>query len=206
MYEFGMVGYKMADNLFKIVCVGDGAVGKTSITLRTCHGKFDGEYLLTVGVEFGTKICMIDKQNEVRLQIWDTAGQERFRFLQPAYYRGAHGALIVFDITRKESFNNIPTWLGNVVDTVGESIPTILVGNKCDLDDVRIVTFAEGKRLAEELSTQYKTVIPFFEASAKTNQNVEEIFLKLAEMMSEERLIQFKNAAEWQERAEGTWW
>jgi small GTP-binding protein len=206
MYEFGMVGYKMDDNLFKLVCVGDGAVGKTSITVRTCHGQFDGEYLLTIGVEFGTKVCTIDGRNEVRLQIWDTAGQERFRFLQPAYYRGAHGALMVYDLTRKESFNNIPTWLGNIVDTLGESIPTILVGNKCDLDDVRVVTFEEGKRLAEELSTQYKRVIPFFEASAKTNQNVEEMFLKLAQMMSEERLIHVEKAVEWKETAAGDWW
>ena len=195
----------MNDNLFKIVCVGDGAVGKTSITIRTCHGKFDSEYLLTVGVEFGTKICTIDN-NEVRLQIWDTAGQERFRFLQPAYYRGAHGALIVYDVTRKESFNHIPTWIANVVDTLDESIPTVLVGNKCDLDELRVVTVEEGQLLAEELSTQYKRVIPFFEASAKTNQNVEEIFLKLVEMMSEERLVHVKKAAEWKETAEGTWW
>jgi len=201
-----MVVQEMNENLFKIICIGDGAVGKTSITVRICHGQFDGNYIMTIGVEFGTKICMIDGQNEVRLQIWDTARQERFRFLQPAYYRGAHGALLVYDVTRNESFKNIPSWIGNLVDTIDESIPTILVGNKCDLDDVRIVTFEEGKRLAEDLSAQYKRVIPFFEASAKTNQNVEDIFHQLGKMMLEERLVHVKKAAGWKETAAGDWW
>jgi small GTP-binding protein len=195
----------MNNTLFKLVCVGDGAVGKTSITVRTCHGKFDGEYLMTIGVEFGTKVCMI-QQNELRLQLWDTAGQERFRFLQPAYYRGAHGALLVYDVTRMESFKNIPSWMGDLVNTIGNSIPTILVGNKCDLDDLRVVTFEQGKFLAEELSTQYMRVIPFFEASAKTNQNVEDIFIKLGTMMLEERLVHVKKAAEMKKSAAGDWW
>ena len=195
----------MNDRLFKVVVIGDGAVGKTSITVRTCHGQFDGEYLMTIGVEFGTKDCTIEN-DEVRMQVWDTAGQERFRFLQPAYYRGAHGALLVYDITRKESFEKIPSWMDNLLSTISDTIPTILVGNKCDLDSLRVVTFEEGKLLAEKLSTEYKKVIPFFEASAKTNQNVEELFVKLGSLMLEERFIEFKNATEWQERAEGTWW
>jgi small GTP-binding protein len=186
----------MNENLFKVVCVGDGAVGKTSITVRTCHGQFDGEYLMTIGVEFGTKVCTIDGQNEVRLQIWDTAGQERFRFLQPAYYRGAHGALLVYDITRMDSLENIPKWIGDLVD----------VGNKCDLDDFRRVTFEQGKLLAEELSTQYKIAIPFYETSAKTNLNLEELFQKLGKMMLEERLIQSKKAAEQKKSAASDWW
>ncbi len=195
----------MNDSLFKIVVIGDGAVGKTSITVRTCHGQFDGEYLMTIGVEFGTKACTVEN-DEIRMQVWDTAGQERFRFLQPAYYRGSHGALLVYDITRKESFDKIPSWMENLLSTINDTIPTILVGNKCDLDELRVVTFEEGKILAEKLSTEYKRVIPFFEASAKTNQNVEELFVKLGSLMIEEREIEFKNAAEWQERAEGTWW
>jgi small GTP-binding protein len=201
-----MVIYKMNENLFKVVCVGDGAVGKTSITVRTCHGQFDGEYLMTIGVEFGTKVCTIDGKNEVRLQIWDTAGQERFRFLQPAYYRGAHGALLVYDITRMDSLENIPKWIGDLVDTIGTSIPTMLVGNKCDLDDFRRVTFEQGKLLAEELSAQYKRVIPFYETSAKTNFNLEELFQKLGKMMLEERLIHAKKAAERKKSAASDWW
>jgi len=195
----------MDEHLYKIIVVGDGAVGKTSITVRTCHGQFDGEYLMTIGVEFGIKACTTEN-GDIRMQIWDTAGQERFRFLQPAYYRGAHGALLVYDITRKESFNNISSWMDNLLGTINDTIPTILVGNKCDLDSMRVVTLEEGKILAEKLSTEYKRVVPFFEASAKTNQNVEELLVKLGSLMVEERLIQFKSAAEWQERAEGTWW
>ena len=195
----------MDENLFKVVVIGDGAVGKTSITVRTCHGQFDGEYLMTIGVEFGTKICAMEN-NEIRMQIWDTAGQERFRFLQPAYYRGAHGALLVYDVTRMESLKNIPTWIGHLVDTLDASIPIVLVGNKCDLDGMRVVTFEEGKLLAEEISAKYKRVIPFFEASAKTNQNLEDLFLALGTMMIEERRVHVKKAAEWEKNAAGDWW
>ena len=196
----------MNESLFKLVCIGDSAVGKTSITVRTCHDQFDGEYLLTIGVEFGSKVCNIGENNEIRLQIWDTAGQERFRFLQPAYYRGAHGALLVYDITRVESFKNVPTWIGNLVSTLGNPIPTILVGNKCDLDDLRVITFEDGKFLAEQLSAEYKRDIPFYETSAKTNQNVEEVFLKLGEIMIEERFIDTKKATESKESGEADWW
>ncbi|MFX1466921.1 MAG: GTP-binding protein [Promethearchaeota archaeon] len=192
-------------NLFKVVVIGDGAVGKTSITVRICHGQFDGEYLMTIGVEFGMKLCMIMGQ-KIKMQIWDTAGQERFRFLQPAYYSGAHGALVVYDVTRRQSFERIPIWLGYLVGNVGTSIPTIIVGNKCDLDDIRSVDVDEGEHLAKHLSEHYQQDIPFFEASAKTNQNVEEIFLRLGKMMLDERLFEVEKAVEWKERAKNDWW
>jgi small GTP-binding protein len=192
-------------NLFKVVVIGDGAVGKTSITVRICHGQFDGEYLMTIGVEFGMKLCMI-MGKKIKMQIWDTAGQERFRFLQPAYYSGAHGALVVYDVTRRQSFERIPIWLGYLVGNVGTSIPTIIVGNKCDLDDIRSVDVDEGEHLAKHLSEHYQQDIPFFEASAKTNQNVEEIFLRLGKMMLDERLFEVEKAVEWKERAKNDWW
>ncbi|MFX1521339.1 MAG: Rab family GTPase [Promethearchaeota archaeon] len=195
----------MKQNLFKAVVIGDGAVGKTSITVRICHGQFDGEYLMTIGVEFGMKFCTI-KGQKIKMQIWDTAGQERFRFLQPAYYNGAHGALLVYDVTRRQSFENIPIWMGYLVGNIGHNIPTLLVGNKCDLDDLRAVDVDEGEHLANHLSKHYQQDISFFETSAKTNQNVEEVFLKLGTMMLEERLCEVEKAIEWKERAKSDWW
>jgi len=128
----------MKKNVFKVVVIGEGAVGKSSITIRTCYGKFDKAYISTIGVEFGTKPYIIEGQ-EITMQIWDTAGQERFRFLQSAYYRGAHGALLVYDVTRTESLKNISIWIDDLVSNIDQSIPMILVGNKCDLDIVRAV-------------------------------------------------------------------
>ena len=196
---------KMTLHLFKIVCIGDGAVGKTSITVRTCHDQFDGEYLMTIGVEFGTKQRTV-KGQRVKMQIWDTAGQERFRFLQPAYYHGAHGAIVVYDVTRRESFENIPIWMGYLTGNIGSSISTIIIGNKCDLDDLRSVEVEEGESLAKNLSKHYQQDIAFCETSAKTNKNVEEVFLKLGEMMLEERLYEVKKSIEWKDRAQNDWW
>ena len=195
----------MKKNVFKVVVIGEGAVGKSSITIRTCYGKFDRAYISTIGVEFGTKTYTIERQ-EITMQIWDTAGQERFRFLQPAYYRGSHGALLVYDVTRAESLKNLPIWINDLVSNIEQPIPMILVGNKCDLDLVRAVTVREGDSLAEKLSDQYNRVIPFYETSAKTNQNVEEVFLKLGKLMLEERLYEAKKAIEWKERAKSDWW
>lgn len=195
----------MKKNVFKVVVIGEGAVGKSSITIRTCYGKFDKAYISTIGVEFGTKPYIIEGQ-EITMQIWDTAGQERFRFLQSAYYRGAHGALLVYDVTRTESLKNISIWIDDLVSNIDQSIPMILVGNKCDLDIVRAVPARDGDSLAGKLSDQYNRVIPFYETSAKTNQNVEEVFLKLGTMMLEERLFEVEKAIEWKERAKSDWW
>jgi small GTP-binding protein len=195
----------MKKNVFKVVVIGDGAVGKSSITIRTCYGKFDRAYISTIGVEFGTKSYTI-KGQEITMQIWDTAGQERFRFLQSAYYRGAHGALLVYDVTRTESLKNISRWIDDLVNNIDQPIPMILVGNKCDLDMVRAVPAKDGESLAEKISDQYNRIIPFYETSAKTNQNVEELFLKLGTMMLEERLFEVEKAVEWKERVKSEWW
>lgn len=185
--------------------IGDGAVGKSSITIRTCYGKFDRAYISTIGVEFGTKSYTIEGQ-EITMQVWDTAGQERFRFLQAAYYRGAHGALLVYDVTRTESLKNISGWIDDLVNNIDQTIPMILVGNKCDLDMVRAVPEKDGESLAEKISDQYNRIVPFYETSAKTNQNVEELFLKLGTMMLEERLFEAEKAVEWKERVKSEWW
>ena len=110
----------------------------------------------------------------IKLQIWDTAGQERFRTITTAYYRGAMGILLVYDVTDEKSFNNIRTWYANVEQHASEGVNKILIGNKCDMDDKRVISEEQGRALAQELG------IPFVETSAKSGINVEDAFISLA--------------------------
>ena len=159
--------------LFKYIIIGDAAVGKSNLLLRYTHGQFKQEYQLTIGVEFGAKNIEID--NKIyRIQIWDTAGTESFRSITRAYYKNSVCALIVYDISNRESFNNIASWIEDCKNQSPKTIFIVLIGNKSDLDDKRKVTFEEGQELAE------KNNMMFFETSAKTGNNVEEIFYESA--------------------------
>ena len=135
------------DLCIKLLLVGDSGVGKTNILTRFSKNEFNHNTKSTIGVEFGTKILNI-KDHNIKLQIWDTAGQERYKSITVAYYKGSKGAIIVYDITRKESFNNILTWLNDIKNNADKDIVIILVGNKCDLID-REVSIEEGRKFAE---------------------------------------------------------
>ena len=155
--------------LFKYIIIGDAAVGKSNILLRYVHGQFKDEYQLTIGVEFGAK--NIDIKNKIyRIQIWDTAGQESFRSITRAYYKNSVCALVVYDITNKDSFKNILNWIQDCKNQSPKTIFMVLVGNKSDLNDKREVSYDDGKDLAE------KNNMLFFETSAKNGDNIEEIF------------------------------
>lgn len=164
--------------LFKYIIIGDSYVGKSNLLLRYVHGEFKDEYQLTIGVEFGSKNIEI-KDKIYRIQIWDTAGQENFRSITRAYYKNSVCALIVYDITNRESFHNIQTWIEDCREQAPETINMILIGNKCDLEDKRVVTFEEGKQLAQ------KNQMLFFETSAKTGAGVEDVFLTTADKIVE---------------------
>lgn len=110
----------------------------------------------------------------IKLQIWDTAGQEKFRTITSSYYRGAHGVIVVYDVTNRESFNNVKNWMGEITRYASENVNRVLIGNKCDIDGKKAVTTEEGKELADSLG------IPFMETSAKTSINVEQSFLRMA--------------------------
>ncbi|CAO2833694.1 unnamed protein product [Amaranthus hypochondriacus] len=157
------------DYLFKIVLVGDSAVGKSNLLARFARDEFYPNSKSTIGVEFQTQKMEINGK-EIKAQIWDTAGQERFRAVTSAYYRGAVGALLVYDISRRQTFDSISRWLNELHTHSDMNVVTILVGNKSDLKDAREVSTSEGKDLAEAQG------LFFIETSALDSSNVAAAF------------------------------
>jgi len=159
------------DYLFKFLVIGSAGSGKSCLLHQFIENKFKGESSHTIGVEFGSKIVAIGGRS-VKLQIWDTAGQERFRSVTRSYYRGAAGALLVYDITNRESYNALGDWLADARALASPNIVIICAGNKKDLDSDRQITFLEASQFAQENELMY------LETSAKSGENVEEAFLK----------------------------
>jgi len=161
------------DNIFKILLSGDSGVGKTSLMLRFTTDEFTSSYLCTIGIDFKVKTINLGSKN-IKLQIWDTAGQERFRNLTSSYYRGADGIMIIYDITVKESFDNVDKWIKEINEHAGKNCSKLLVGNKTDLIKYRTVQYEQAKAFADG------THIPFIEVSVKDNVNVDTAFITLA--------------------------
>lgn len=157
----------------KLLLIGDSGVGKSCLLLRFCDDSFATSFITTIGIDFKVRTIDVDGR-KVRLQIWDTAGQERFRTITTAYYRGAMGILLVYDITDPASFQNVRNWISSITEYAAENVNVVLVGNKADMSDKRRVTTAQGQELADEYN------IKFFETSAKTKFNVEEVFTSIA--------------------------
>jgi small GTP-binding protein len=170
--------------MFKMVIVGDSGVGKTNILLRYLKNEFNEQTKSTIGVEFGTKKIVIDNI-KIKIQIWDTAGQERYKAITSAYYKGAHGALIVYDLTRKETYNNVEKWLSNLKNNGDEKMAVMILGNKSDEVDKRVVTTEQGQDKAQ------RSGVPFFETSALTAENIsqafDEIFYKMYNIYKQEQ-------------------
>jgi len=161
------------DTLIKLLLIGDSGVGKSCLLLRFSEDSFQTSFITTIGIDFKIRTIEMDGKR-VKLQIWDTAGQERFRTITQAYYRGAMGILLVYDVTDRQSFENIRNWIKNIKQHASESVRKILLGNKCDMDEKRAVSLEEGQKLADEFG------IEFFETSAKSGDNVENAFFTLA--------------------------
>jgi len=161
------------DHTIKLLVLGDSAVGKSSLLMRFCESKFDTNFVITIGVDFKSKIVQRHGQR-IRLQIWDTAGQERFRTITPAYYKAGQGVLLVYDITDEKTFENVKYWLQNL-EEYNTDAKKILVGNKVDRSAERKVEREAGEALAREHNME------FFETSAKINKNVDEAFITIAD-------------------------
>ncbi|KAI8097707.1 rab protein 6 [Halteromyces radiatus] len=161
---------------YKLVFLGEQSVGKTSLITRFMYDTFDNTYQATIGIDFLSKTLYIDDRT-VRLQLWDTAGQERFRSLIPSYIRDSSVAVIVYDITSLESFNNTNKWIDDVRAERGDDVIIVLVGNKSDLNDKRQVTTEDAEKRARELN------VMFMETSAKAGHNVKTLFKKIAQVL-----------------------
>ncbi|XP_021285725.1 GTP-binding protein YPTM2-like isoform X2 [Herrania umbratica] len=132
------------DYLFKLLLIGDSGVGKSCLLLRFADDSYLDSYISTIGVDF--KIRTVEQDGKtIKLQIWDTAGQERFRTITSSYYRGAHGIIIVYDVTDQESFNNVKQWLSEIDRYASENVNKLLVGNKCDLTANKVVSYETAK-------------------------------------------------------------
>mmetsp|Transcript_45860 Transcript_45860/g.107617 ORF Transcript_45860/g.107617 Transcript_45860/m.107617 type:complete len:212 (+) Transcript_45860:204-839(+) len=161
------------DYLVKLLLIGDSGVGKSCLLLRFSDDSFTTSFITTIGIDF--KIRQIEQDGKrLKLQIWDTAGQERFRTITTAYYRGAMGILLVYDVTDEQSFQNIRNWMGQIAQYAASNVNKILVGNKCDMLDKKVIETARGQALADEYG------IAFYETSAKNNINVDKAFTDIA--------------------------
>mmetsp|Transcript_27043 Transcript_27043/g.37992 ORF Transcript_27043/g.37992 Transcript_27043/m.37992 type:complete len:205 (-) Transcript_27043:80-694(-) len=161
------------DYLFKLLLIGDSGVGKSCLLLRFADDTYTESYISTIGVDFKIRTIELDGKT-IKLQIWDTAGQERFRTITSSYYRGAHGIIVVYDVTDMESFNNVKTWLSEIDKYATDNVNKLLVGNKCDLVVKKVVDFNTAKDFADSLG------IPFLETSAKNATNVEQAFMTMS--------------------------
>jgi len=165
-------------HLFKVVLIGESGVGKSNLLLRYVEGKFDIESRSTIGVEFFSKTVKVG-ESVVKLQLWDTAGQERYRAVTTAYYRGAAGAFLVYDVSNAESFSRLEAWVEEIKANCSPLPLLFLVGNKTDLEKKRAVSSAAGLRAAEKFG------MLFFETSALEGTRVEEIFQQMVSLMLE---------------------
>ncbi len=176
-----MTSSKVRDSsyIFKVLLIGEAAVGKTSLTLKFISGKFKSDYLLTVGMEPYSKYIKVG-DDLVTLSIWDIAGQQRFDVFRTMFFRGAKAALLVFDLTRPATLAKLQNWHVDLIKNAGKDVVPILVGNKNDLEDLRSVSRKEAIAYAKKIKA-----LAYIETSAKTGENVEESFNKITEKLVE---------------------
>jgi len=168
------------DCVYKVLLLGDSTVGKTCILLKYTDKIFQETHMMTIGLDYRLKTMTLQSGKEVKLQIWDTAGQDRFRSITKNYYKGSHGIILIYDVTSLKTFENVKSWVSQIHEEISDKVVIYLVGNKIDMDDERKVKTEEGQKLAEELG------VPFVETSAKSGENIDNIFSDITERIDKE--------------------
>ena len=169
----------------KIVLLGEVGVGKTSIISRYVSNTFSEDMMSTTGGSFATKKIIIDNNHKIKFQLWDTAGQERFRSLAKVFYQNAAAAILVYDITRKNSFDNIKSfWINEIKENAPSDIVLVIAGNKSDEYVLEQVSIQEGKNLAKEINAIFKTI------SAKLSHGIDEMFMSIAKKFADPKYIE----------------
>lgn len=172
-----------ANNRFKILLIGDQSVGKTCMFQQFSDNTYDENQISTIGVEFKHLKIKINENKEIDFTLWDTAGQERFRSITKNYYKGAHGFLLIYDVTNRETLEGIQNWLKSIKENSRPNVKIMLIGNKIDISKKRQISTEEGKQLAKKYSCT------FYETSAKSNLNVGEVISTIIKMVYEQELI-----------------
>ena len=176
------------DYLFKIIIIGDSGIGKSAVLFRFADDIYNNNYISTIGVDFKIKTIFVNSKI-IKLQIWDTAGQERFRTITTSYYRGAHIIFMCYDITDRQSFQNLEMWYDEVKKYAGSNIQIVICGTKMDLTAKREVSYEEGKEYANDHGFN------FYETSSKENTSVDILFEKSSKIMLENFLTDIKNTS-----------
>merc|ERR1719270_1682182 len=166
------------DFLFKIVVIGDSGVGKSCIMLRFTEDVFNESFISTIGIDFKVKTIDVNGVT-IKLQIWDTAGQERFHTITAHYFRGAMGIMLVYDVSDSSSFTNITKWMRSIQKDGGFDGQIMILGNKCDKEDSRVISYGRGEVVAKAHRAT------FLETSAKQNINIEESFITISKLILE---------------------
>ena len=159
--------------LYKILLLGDSSVGKTCFLMRYTDNTFQEIHMSTIGLDYKLKNIQLEDGKMVKIQIWDTAGQDRFRSITKNYYKGAHGIILIYDITNQKTFENVKNWINQIKEEVSNKVTIILVGNKIDDEDHRVVSTEQGEKMAKDFG------LMFFECSAKSGVNIDSTFNEL---------------------------